>query len=110
MKLSGVTWNEEKARKNLEKHGVSFETAQYVFSDQGRLERFDRSEENISGEERWQALGKVGDTLLVVYAETGIEKRLITARLATKAERKSYEGYYTIDGKGWTNRTKVRAN
>jgi uncharacterized DUF497 family protein len=102
MKLSGVTWNEEKAWKNLEKHGVSFETAQYVFSDQDRLERFDRSEENISGEERWQALGKVGGTFLVVYAETGTEKRLITARLATKAERKSYEGYYTIDGKGWT--------
>ena len=27
------TWNEEKARKNLQKHGVSFETAREIFYD-----------------------------------------------------------------------------
>jgi uncharacterized DUF497 family protein len=61
--LDGIEWDNEKARINLEKHGVSLETAQYVFSDPQRLWRLDRSEGNISGEERWQSLGKVGKVL-----------------------------------------------
>jgi len=102
MLIDGIEWDSDKARINLEKYSVSFETAQYVFSDPQRLWRFDRSEENVSGEERWQTLGQVGETLLVVYTESETVKRLITARLATKAERRSYNGYYQIDGKGWT--------
>jgi uncharacterized DUF497 family protein len=102
MPLKGIEWDSEKARENILKHRVSFETAQYVFADPERLERYDQSESNRSGEERWQTVGKIGDILLVVYTEKGANKRLITARPATKAERKSYNGYYTIDGKGWT--------
>jgi uncharacterized DUF497 family protein len=102
MPASGIEWDSEKARINLTKHGVSFETAQYVFSDPERLWRLDRSENNISGEERWQTIGQVGETLLVVYTERENTKRLIMARLATRAERRSYNGYYQIDGKGWT--------
>ncbi|GHU89363.1 hypothetical protein FACS189476_08190 [Spirochaetia bacterium] len=102
VKLNGIGWDPEKARKNLEKHHVSFETAQYIFSDMDRLERFDHSEENNSTEERWQTLGKVEGTLFVVYTEKGDARQLITARLATKAERRSYNGYYHIDGEGWT--------
>jgi len=101
MPAGRIEWDSEKARENILKHHVSFETAQYVFSDPERLERYDRSESNRSSEERWQTLGKVTDTLFVVYTETGTAKRLITARLATKAERRSYNGYYNIDGKGW---------
>ena len=102
MPIDGIEWDSKKARINLEKHGVSFETAQYVFSDPQRLWRLDRSESNTSGEERWQTLGQVEETLLVVYTEREAAKRLIMARLATKAERRSYYGYYHIDGKGWT--------
>ena len=102
MPIDGIEWDSKKAQINLEKHGVSFETAQYIFSDSQRLWRLDRSENNISGEERWQTLGQVGKTLLVVYVEKGDTKRLIMARLATKAERRSYNGYYQIDNKGWT--------
>ena len=102
MPIDGIEWDSKKARINLEKHGVSFETAQYIFSDPDRLLRFDRSESSTSGEERWQTIGQVGETLLVVHAEKGATKRLIMARLATKAERRSYNGYYQIDGKGWT--------
>jgi uncharacterized DUF497 family protein len=102
MKLDGIEWDENKAVENFIKHKVSFETAQYVFFDPEKLERYDRSESNTSGENRWQVVGKVEDTLLVVYEDKTTEKRLITARLATKAERRSYNGYYRIDGKGWT--------
>jgi uncharacterized DUF497 family protein len=101
MPLPGIEWDTKKATENLEKHHVSFETAQYIFSDPERLERPDRSENNNTTEDRWQILGKIEDTLFVVYEDKKAVKRLITARLATKAERRSYNGYYQIDGKGW---------
>jgi uncharacterized DUF497 family protein len=102
MPLGGIEWDDEKARANLLKHRVSFETAQYVFHDHERLERFDRSESNTSGEERWQTIGKVGDVLFVVYTERGDKKHLISARMADKDDRRSYHGYYHINAKGWT--------
>ena len=101
MPIDGIEWDSKKARINFQKHGVSFETAQYVFSDPARLWRLDRSEDNTSGEERWQSLGKVGKVLLVVYEENENNKRIISARLADKNERRNYIGYYQIDGKGW---------
>jgi len=102
MPIDGIEWDSEKARINLQKHGVSFETAQYIFSDPEWLLRLDRSEGNTSGEERWQSLGKVRKVLFVVYEEHGENKRIISARLADKNDRRSYNGYYQIDGKGWT--------
>ena len=61
MPTDGIEWDSKKAQINFEKHGVSFETARYVFSDPERLWRLDRSEEHRSGEERWQTLGQVGE-------------------------------------------------
>jgi len=84
---------------------LSFEAAQYVFTDPERLERLDRSEGNTAREERWQTLGMVDKVLFVVYTERGENKRIISARLAEKHERRSYNGYYKIDGKGWTKNT-----
>ena len=105
MKLSGVEWDEAKNELNKRRHGLGFEDAQHVFADPGRLDRPDRSEGNLSGEDRVQTLGMVGKVLFVVYTERGENKRLIMARLATRAERRSYNGYYQIDGKGWTKAT-----
>ncbi|MDR2718328.1 MAG: BrnT family toxin [Treponema sp.] len=102
MPIDGIEWYGEKARLNIENHKVSFETAQYVFSDPERLERIDQSEGNTSGEERLQTLGKVRKVLFVIYTERGNNKHIISARLADKNERRSYNGYYQIDGKGWT--------
>jgi uncharacterized DUF497 family protein len=102
MKLPGVDWDENKNAINKAKHsGLSFEVAQYVFLDPNRLERRDESEGNTSGEERRQTLGKVGPIFFVVYTEEAEGKRIITARPAERGERRSYEGYYRIDGKGW---------
>jgi uncharacterized DUF497 family protein len=105
MKLTGIEWGDDKNEFNKQLHKLAFEDAQYVFTDPERLERVDRSEGNTSGEERWQTLGRVGKVLLAVYTERGENKRLITARTATLNERRSYNGYYTIDGKGWTKAT-----
>jgi uncharacterized DUF497 family protein len=101
-----IVWDEAKNAENKQKHKIGFEDAQYVFADPLRIWRLDRSESNASGETRWQTIGKVEKTLFVVYTEQeegDVNKtRLITARKAEKHERRSYNGYYRIDGKGWT--------
>jgi len=104
-----IVWDEAKNIENKAKHKIGFEDAQYVFADPMRIWRLDRSENNTSGENRWQTIGKVGKTLFVVYTEQEEgdmnETRLISAREAEKHERRSYNGYYSIDNKGWTKDT-----
>jgi uncharacterized protein len=103
MHETDVEWDDDKNETNKREHeGMSFELAQLVFADPNRLERLDRSESNIFGEVRWQTLGMVGKVLFAVYTERGEKKRIISARLANKAERRSYHGNYQIDGKGWS--------
>ena len=103
MRGADVEWDDEKNEINKREHeGMSFELAQLVFADPNRLERLDRSENNKSREERWQTLGMAGKVLFVVYTERGERKRIISARLANKAERRSYNGNYQIDRKGWS--------
>ncbi|MDR1248832.1 MAG: BrnT family toxin [Treponema sp.] len=101
-----IVWDETKNAENKRKHGVSFEVGQYVFADPDRIWRLERSEGNTSGEERWQTVGKVGKLFFVAYTEREVdgvnETRLIMARAAEKPERRSYNGYYRIDNKGWT--------
>ena len=87
-------WDEEKSRRNLAKHKVSFETAKLVFDDPHAVSRLDRVED---GEERWQTLGLAAGivVLLVVhtYREDGGEEviRIISARKATANERTVYD-------------------
>jgi uncharacterized DUF497 family protein len=103
MRGTDVEWDDDKNEANKREHeGMSFELAQLVFADPNRLERLDRSESNTSGEERWQTLGMAGKVLFAVYTERRERKRIISARLANKAERRSYHGNYQIDGKGWS--------
>ena len=98
-----IEWDDDKNEINRREHeGLGFELAQLVFADPNRLERLDRSEHNTSGEERWQTLGMAGKVLFTVYTERGESKRIISARLANKAERRSYYGNYQIDGTGWS--------
>ena len=93
------SWRDDKDRSNQNKHdGISFETAVRVFQDPLRLTRQDRHED---GEERWQTIGVVyGVTMLLVAhtiteADEGGEPtehiHLISARRATRQERKRYE-------------------
>jgi uncharacterized DUF497 family protein len=105
MPLLGIEWDEEKNAVNKVVHHINFEDAQYIFSDSNRLERIDHSPGNASAEERLQTLGMVGNVLFVVYTERGEHKRLLSARMATKAERRSYYGYYQINGSGWYKAT-----
>lgn len=84
-------WDDEKARKNKEKHGISFELAAKVFGDENRIEVYD--EIHSDEEERYNVIGKVGKILFVVYTERHENIRLISARLANARERRAYYGY-----------------
>lgn len=81
-------WDENKNIINKEKHKISFETAAYVFEDPYYIEMFDF--EHSVDEDRYIAIGKVGDVLFVTFTERKETIRLISARLATNIERKLY--------------------
>jgi uncharacterized DUF497 family protein len=87
-------WDEAKARSNLAKHGVAFEDARRVWDDPLHAVIFDRFE---AGEERWQAIGRVGPAVLLlvvhVFPEEDDERRIriVSARRATAHERRRYE-------------------
>lgn len=85
-----VEWDDAKNELNIKKHGVSFETAAYVFNDVNRIEVFDKA--HSDEEDRYYTIGKVGDVLFVVYSDRGEVFRLISARLATKREEEMYYG------------------
>ncbi len=84
-------WDSRKAATNLSKHGVSFEEAASCFGDILSLTIEDP--DHSSSEERYLLVGlSSADRLLVVaHAERKGEVRLISARLATRRERKHYE-------------------
>ena len=87
-------WDPEKARSNLAKHGVSFETAREVWDDP-RIVWY--ADDIVDNELRWHAIGVVGfvTLLLVVHtlrdSATGEVVRIVSARKAAPRERKRYE-------------------
>ncbi|WP_373797560.1 BrnT family toxin [Kaistella sp.] len=87
-------WDENKAKINLQKHGVTFEDAMAVFTDPHRITKQDRFE---NGEYRWQTIGYSRNIILLLVAHTiwdddGNEViRIISARRVSKSERKQYE-------------------
>ena len=82
-------WDETKNQLNKKKHGISFETAAYVFQDRYYIEMYDF--EHSTQEDRYIAIGRVGEVLFVVFTERSDNIRLISARLATDAERRLYD-------------------
>lgn len=80
--------DEYKNEINKKKHHISFETAAYVFDDPEYIEMFDF--EHSIEEDRYIAIGQVGEILFVVFTERKDAIRLISARLATEAERRLY--------------------
>lgn len=84
-------WDPDKAAHNFTKHGVEFEEAKTVFQDSLFItfEDPDHSE----GEERFIIVGqsRLGRLLVVSFTERKKQTRLISAREATRRERKDYE-------------------
>ena len=95
MKSISFIWDEEKAKENLERHKISFEEAQTVFSDPNARMIFDT--EHSIDEERFILLGiSSGLRLLVVchcYREDDMVIRIVSARKATRNEQKQYGSF-----------------
>ena len=88
-------WDHAKNRGNLQRHGLSFEVAVFVFRDPMAATR----EDPHPAEQRWRTMGMVGSVVVMVVhtwptfdATTGEEVgRIISARKATGHERRAYE-------------------
>ena len=82
-------WDEEKAKKNFQKHCVTFKTGAKVFLDEKRIEIYDFI--HSINENRYITIGLAGKVLFVVYTERMPKIRLISARVATVEERRLYD-------------------
>ena len=116
-------YDEEKNKKNIDKHGISFKSAARIFFDYDRIEFYD--EENSEYEDRYDTIGDLsagivnasnnaeiiignnGRKMMIFYLlyilnvlkknENGVDvevTRLISARYATNFERGLYYGKY----------------
>jgi uncharacterized DUF497 family protein len=84
-------WDEEKARKNVNKHGVSFDEARSVFDDP--LGRIDDDPDHSLAENRELIVGysRLGRLLLVNFVARGERVRIISARETDRDERRRHE-------------------
>jgi len=84
-------WDSRKARSNFAKHGVGFQEASTIFGDPLSL-TIPEPEHSLS-EERYITMGRAvtGKLLVVVHTERGDNIRIISARRASRRERKFYE-------------------
>jgi uncharacterized DUF497 family protein len=84
-------WNQDKASLNLQKHGVSFQEAATVFNDPLSVTFPDPDHSML--ENRYVIIGisRLGLILVVAHTDRGDSIRIISARKATRQERRFYE-------------------
>ena len=85
-----IEWDDQKARLNLQRHGVDLADAAVALEDERALTVEDPDED---GEQRFVTLclDPCGRVLVVVYTWRGEVVRIISARTATKHEERQYE-------------------
>ncbi len=85
-----VTWDPVKAGVNFLKHRIRFSDSEAVLYDPMALTVED---ESVKGEQRFVSIGTdaLNRVLVVVYTYRGGGIRMISARRATRNERKKYE-------------------
>jgi len=92
------TWSRSKAKRNLAKHGVSFEAAQQAFFDPNLIVVEDCEDDR--GEMRYHAIGRAATQLLllVVFVDRSEEDReivhIVSARKATAYEERTYSDQF----------------
>ena len=91
MKPPQFEWDRKKAKSNEAKHAVSFEEAITVFADP--LARIFDDPEHSESERREIIIGHSGErrVVLVIFIASDDNLRLLSARKATRKERKDYE-------------------
>lgn len=87
---SDVEWDPQKAYSNLRKHGVDFADAVSALQDDLAVTIPD----DFPDEDRFVTIGMdaLNRVLVVVYVWRDEQMRLISARKATRPERRAYEG------------------
>jgi uncharacterized protein len=83
------SWDKDKNRRNVERHGISFDDAKRIFDGQTVEREDDRFD---YGETRIYAIGLVnGLEITVIYTDRdNDERRLISAWRAEPHERRAY--------------------
>lgn len=80
-------WDSNKAKRNLENHGIDFQDAILAFFDPRKLDDID----DFLDEERYRLIGMAnGRLLLIIYTWREDRIRMISARKATRYERRQY--------------------
>lgn len=84
-------WDSKKAEANRKKHGVSFEEGVTAFGDPLSMNMPDP--DHSESEQRFTVIGLSDRYRLLVVCYTEIEDntRIVSARQATRLERKGYE-------------------
>ena len=92
MNETTFSWDDRKAKANQVKHGVSFEDATTAFADERA--RLKHDPDHSRDEDRFILLGFSAKLRMLVvahaYRQAGTEIRIISARKATRNERKQY--------------------
>jgi uncharacterized DUF497 family protein len=85
-------WDDDKAKTNLKKHKISFDEASTVFADPFAKIFYDEGHSDEENREILVGHSVANRLLLVSFTERGQDLiRIISARIATKNERKAYE-------------------
>lgn len=89
--MSRFEWDEEKNVANQRKHGISFEEASTIF--EGPV--LSLEDEGHNGEVRERSYGLIGGLVVacVIHTDRGGVTRIISARKATRNERKLFDAY-----------------
>ena len=87
-----IVWDPAKAWTNRAKHGITFEEAATVFADPLSLTVPDEAHAR-PGEDRFATIGTShrGRLLVVIHSDAADSVRIISARRATRRERRDYE-------------------
>jgi uncharacterized DUF497 family protein len=95
MKDIVFSWDDRKQRENDRKHGITFEEAATVFIDENA--RLLHDPDHSGKEDRYLILGFSAKLRLLVvshtYRKSEREIRIISARKATRSEKKQYGKY-----------------
>jgi uncharacterized protein len=84
-------WDQKKNKKNLTKHGISFQEAKEIFQNI-RLTSIDKRKKY--GERREVSLGLLEDIpIIVIHTKRQQKIRIISARKANKKERRKFYEY-----------------
>ncbi|MCO5222131.1 MAG: BrnT family toxin [Thermomicrobiales bacterium] len=87
--VNGFEWDDAKAESNIGKHDIVFEVAIMLFRDRNRIEQ--DPPQQRQGEVRWKTVGRAeGALTTVIYTWRGDRVRIISARKASRYERREY--------------------